>query len=306
MTSKITKAQEIKRLTTPPTFKQSRAHDCEGNLISCVETLSEVKYVIEPRQGILSDSEIMQYAPDSRAASQIRLDRGIGDVSDVLLVHESLPWLLSFYYLILIVITIPVLFIRNLLFAVILLVLFIVPLIYAYSIFNIKRKRPSKVSHDNKSTTKKPADENVNAEVIDDHHIESLDKYENEISNLKVLFEVKENVVRQLIEKKFKPPQITYDKFIKMVDSCNKLFYSQADTASNIIDLAVEDTPRIRQEIENKIDSMKKIINQIEDLTNELVININSDSESQGEVQVLLDDMEDLISSVKDYKEGLK
>jgi hypothetical protein len=43
MTSKITKAQEIKRLTTPLTFKQSRAHDCEGNLISCVETLSDVK-----------------------------------------------------------------------------------------------------------------------------------------------------------------------------------------------------------------------------------------------------------------------
>ena len=303
MSGKITKAQEIKRLTTPLTFKDSKAYDCEGKLISCVETLSEIKYIVEPREGILSDDEIMQYAPDSRAASQIRLDRGIGDVSDVLLVHESLPWLLSFYYLILIVITIPVLFIRNLLFAVILLVLFIVPLIYTYSIFNIKRKRPSKVSHDNKSTTKKPADENVNAEVIDDHHIESLDKYEGEISNLKVLFEVKENVVRQLIEKKFQPPQITYDKFMKMVDSCNKLFYSQADTASNIIDLAVEDTPRIRQEIENKIDSMKKIINQIEDLTNELVININSDSESQGEVQVLLDDMEDLISSVKDYKE---
>jgi len=224
-------------------------------------------------------------------------------VSDVLLVHESLPWLLGIYYLILIVITIPTLFIRNLLFAVILLVLFIVPLVYAYRIFNIKRKRPSKVSQDKKTTAKKSADENVNAEVIEDNHIESLDKYENEISNLKVLFEVKENVVRQLIEKKFKPPQITYDKFIKMVDSCNKLFYSQADTASNIIDLAVEDTPRIRQEIENKIDSMKKIINQIEDLTNELVININSDSESQGEVQVLLDDMEDLISSVKDYKE---
>jgi hypothetical protein len=303
MTAKITKAQEIKRLTTPLTFKQSRAYDCEGNLIGCVETLSDVKYVIEPRPGILTDSEIMQYAPDSRAASQIRLDRGIGDVSDVLLVHESLPWLLGIYYLILIVITIPTLFIRNLLFAVILLILFIVPLVYAYSIFNIKRKRPSKVSHDNKSTTKKSADKTVNAEVIEDNHIESLDKYENEISNLKVLFEVKENVVRQLIEKKFKPPQITYDKFIKMVDSCNKLFYSQADTASNIIDLAVEDTPRIRQEIENKIDSMKKIINQIEDLTNELVININSDSESQGEVQVLLDDMEDLISSVKDYKE---
>ena len=43
MTAKITKAQEIKRLTTPLTFKQSRAYDCEGNLIGCVETLSDVK-----------------------------------------------------------------------------------------------------------------------------------------------------------------------------------------------------------------------------------------------------------------------
>jgi hypothetical protein len=46
MTAKITKAQEIKRLTTPLTFKQSRAYDCEGNLIGCVETLSDVKYVM--------------------------------------------------------------------------------------------------------------------------------------------------------------------------------------------------------------------------------------------------------------------
>ena len=47
---------------------------------------------------------------------------------------------------------------------------------------------------------------------------------------------------------------------------------------------------------------MKRIINQIEDLTNELVINISSDSHSKDEVDVLLEDMENLVDSVKDYK----
>ena len=99
-----------------------------------------------------------------------------------------------------------------------------------------------------------------------------------------------------------KKPQLTYDKFMATVKSCNKIFYSQADACSNIIELANEDTPRIRQELNNKINIMKRIINQIEDLTNELVININSDSNSKDEVNVLLEDMEDLVDSVKDYK----
>lgn len=46
---------------------------------------------------------------------------------------------------------------------------------------------------------------------------------------------------------------------------------------------------------------MKRIINQIEDLTNELVINISSDENSKDDVDDLLDDMEILIDSVKEY-----
>jgi hypothetical protein len=46
---------------------------------------------------------------------------------------------------------------------------------------------------------------------------------------------------------------------------------------------------------------MKAIINQIEDLTNELVINISSDEESTDEVKNLIDEMENLIDSVKEY-----
>ena len=302
MTGKITKAQEIKRLTTPLTFKNSKAYDCEGKLISCVETLSEIKYIIEPREGILSDDEIMQYAPDSKAASQIRLARGMGDMDDMLLIHESLPWLLGIYYVILICISIPVIFSRNFIIALILLVLFILPLLYAYRALRLKTYyNPKRISK--RADSSKISNDDVKVEVAQETNLESLKEYQNEINNLKVIFEVKEDVVKQLIEKKFTPPQITYDKFMNMVDNCNKLFYAQADRASNIINLAVEDTPRIRNEIENKIDAMKKIIDQIEDLTNELVINISSDSDSQKEVQVLLDDMENLISSVKEYKE---
>jgi hypothetical protein len=46
---------------------------------------------------------------------------------------------------------------------------------------------------------------------------------------------------------------------------------------------------------------MKTIINQIEDLTNELVINISSSDNSDDDVKNLLEDMENLIGSVKDY-----
>ena len=46
---------------------------------------------------------------------------------------------------------------------------------------------------------------------------------------------------------------------------------------------------------------MKDIINYIEDLTNELVLNIN-DNNSNEDVKNLLDEMQDLVSSVKEYE----
>ena len=126
MSGEITKAQEIKRLTTPLKFRDSKAYDCEGNLIKCVETLSDVRFLMEPRKGILTEDEILQYAPDSKAASKVRLDRGMGNISDALLVHESLPWYLGIYYVILFSILIPISYHRNSMGLIILLILFIV------------------------------------------------------------------------------------------------------------------------------------------------------------------------------------
>ena len=130
----------------------------------------------------------------------------------------------------------------------------------------------------------------------------SLKKYAAEIEELKTIFESKEIAVRELIEKRFEPPQITYDKFMSTIDKSHELFYNEAESALNITRLAVEDTPKVDSEIENKINTLKSIIDQIEDLTNELVINMNSEDNSQEDLKILVDDMENLIDSVKEYK----
>ena len=294
------KASEIKRLATPLTFKNSKAYDSEGNVIKCIETINDVRYIIEPSEGILTEDEILQYAPKSKAASKIRLKRGLGNNNDVLLVHESLPWILGIFYMILICIAVPVFFSGNRLVMLLLLVLFIVPLIYLYRIFNLnayqntgKRRFIPKSKREETVVQEEP--------VVEDIGVESLKRYEKKVNNLKVVFEVKEEVVRDLIEKRFAPPQLTYDKFINIVDSAHKLFYRQADAASSIINLAAEDTPRVQDEIESKISSMNTIIDQIERLTNELVINISNETGASEDVANLLDDMENLIDSVKDY-----
>lgn len=306
MTGENTKAQEIKRLTTPLTIKDSKAYDCEGRLIKCVETLSEVKYIMEPKEGILTDDEIMRYSPDSKAASRIRLKWGFGNMEDVLLVHESLPWIFGLYYIILVSIAIPMLFSKNTIILIVLLALFIFPLAYSYYIFNLKsyKAKPRLQKREAPKVSKQseiPKEEEISKEKEIPTKLSSLKEYEDEVNNLKVLFDVKEKVVRELIEKRFEPPQITYDRFISMVDKSHKLFYNQVDSSQNIINLAVEDTPRIRDELENKIGNMRTIINQIEELTNELVINISSEKQSENDVKILLDDMENLIGSVKDY-----
>lgn len=293
------KAYEIKRLTTPLKFKDSKAYDIDDNIIHCVETLYDVRYIIEPKEGVLTDDEILKYAPKSKKASEIKLKRGNGNLSDALLIHESVPWILGLYYMILACISIPLFYGENRYVMLIILILFIIPLIYMYRAFNLNNyiAKTTKTTKKQMDSNKK---ENVEEPSYEFKSVESLKSFEKEINNLKILFEVKEEGARDLIEKRFTPPQITYDKFISMIDKSHELFYNQSEKAMDIVNLAAEDTPRVRGEIQSKIQSMEMIITQIEELINELVININNEDDD-SDVKNLLDDMENLIDSVKDY-----
>ena len=126
--------------------------------------------------------------------------------------------------------------------------------------------------------------------------------YKSQIEDLKSLYDVKEKIAKELIEKRFEPPQLTYDKFITSVNNCTELFNNQAEITLNMINLATEHTPEMDYEIESRINILKSIIEKIDSLTNALVINIGqSQSEEDKEINNLLEDMENLIDSIKEY-----
>lgn len=139
------------------------------------------------------------------------------------------------------------------------------------------------------------------AEIEEPKVIAKFQSYENRVNELADEYNAKEKVARDLIEKRFAPPQITYTRFITMVDKAGVIFKKESESALNILHLASDDSPRIDREIDAKIKIMEAIIDKIEDLTNELVLSM--DSSKDTDVDTLIEDMGDLISSVKDYNE---
>lgn len=300
MTIENSKTGEIDKLKSPLKYDDLKVYDSKGSQINCIETFSDLKFIVEPDSSILSEEEILEYAPESREAAKIRLQRGVGNNSDVLIINDSVPYVLGLYYTILVCMAIPVFYGGNGLAMFLVLILAILPLLYLYYIFNLKQYVSKSSSKAGQSKTVKTTRSQVIASP--DEGLESLKKYTDEVEELRDIFDEKEETVRGLIEKRFQPPQITYDRFMATIDKSHDLFYSEADGALNIAKLAVEDTPRVESELENKISTLKSIIDQIEDLTNELVINISSDEKSHDDVKNLIDDMENLIDSVKEYE----
>lgn len=68
-----------------------------------------------------------------------------------------------------------------------------------------------------------------------------------------------------------------------------------------MINLADEYSPRIASEVESKIDILKSIIENLDDLSNELILNNNLSN--KDDVDNLINDMDNLIDSVKDYEQ---
>ena len=124
-------------------------------------------------------------------------------------------------------------------------------------------------------------------------------KHKNRIMQLKDEYSLKEKHTRELIEKRFEPPQLTYTRFIGVVDKSTKMFNTQVDSAMTMINLASEYSPKIENEVNSKIGIMEIIIDKLDDLTNELVLTMEKSSDE--DVNNLFEDMSDLINSVNDY-----
>ena len=120
-------------------------------------------------------------------------------------------------------------------------------------------------------------------------------------NELKKEFDEKEFKTRELIKTKFSPPQITYDRFIAVVDNCSKIFNEQYLSILNLVNYSKSDSEKIKNEINSKIDNMESIINKLDDLSNELVINVSKSNDE--DINNVLNNMESLIASIHNYED---
>lgn len=130
--------------------------------------------------------------------------------------------------------------------------------------------------------------------------IDEFADYRRELVRVKEVYAKKETHARELIDKKFEPPQMTNTKFVSVVDSSTKIFNKEADSISSIISLATEKTPRVEEQINKKFEVLNSLIDKMDDLINELVLSL--DSSKKDDVHGLLDEMENLVDSVKNYE----
>ena len=122
-----------------------------------------------------------------------------------------------------------------------------------------------------------------------------------EINNLSEEFKTKENKASQLIEKRFKSSELTYDKFKSVLTSAHENFYIQRDSALEIIDLSSHKNEKLDSELSKRINALKSILEKVNQLIEALIIDSIESRESEEDLKVLVEDMENLINSVEDY-----
>lgn len=124
-------------------------------------------------------------------------------------------------------------------------------------------------------------------------------KYKIKIENLKEEYDVKMGKAVELIKKEFDPSEISYNDFISTLNNSNNIFYNNVEVALDIIELSSNPSVKIKNELDNKINTLNEIIDKLEDFIDELIIHIAEGSEK--EVKNLTKELDDLIDSVKDY-----
>lgn len=176
-----------------------------------------------------------------------------------------------------------------------------------------KAKEKAKSTKSVKTTTAKTNSSN-NAKVVKGQETVAMpnptaspDPYKTEavrINELKTRYQDKQKIAHETITKRFPPPQMSHDRFFGELDNWNNIFNQQIEKAKSIIDIASDKTERATKEIEASVNFASFIVDKIEELTLELTINLSqsNDGAFAGEVDDLMEEMQRLVDSVKEYK----
>lgn len=230
----------------------------------------------EPVKGILTDDEILKYAGDSIEASRIRLKRGVGTFQDKERLHGDDIFIIEFFsWMVIMPCTGVVAFLWDVFVAKILFVLFLIILL-GYPIYVLYIKDYVEPKYKDVSEPEEKQIEEPKASTNDD---------------LFLLFESKEKIAREMIEKRFPAPQMTNTKFNAVLDNCKEVVESQIEILN-----ALTLTEKTKYEITSRKKLIKQLISKVDDLTNELILS------EENNIEEVIDDMDGLINSVKDYK----
>lgn len=270
--------------------------------------LNENRRTPEPKKGILTDDEILKYAGDTMAASKIRIKRGEGTLEDKFTVMPIFA-LIGLMGIIFPMSIIPISFMTSDIFGVIIGILLFLGCVGSSYYFYFKKDftedKYKNTQSNSKNETYETQSNDYRTKSFNSSVTPSFEIYEKKSKDLEKLYQIKEKTVLEVLGKNFKESSITYERFSSIVENCKMLFYEHIQKIFTIIELSDENNPKINNQLENEIQILKIIIEKLDELTNELVLNLsstNNDLEDDEELNNLLDDLKELIDSVKDYK----
>ena len=129
-----------------------------------------------------------------------------------------------------------------------------------------------------------------------------FDQYRARLNELKAMYEIKESNARKLIEERFAPPQLTYDRFIANVDNSTKVFNENAQAVSGILELGSDDNPEIKHEVTSRMNVLESLVVKMDELIDELIVNMSKEDKKEKNPTGFMHSMDHLIDSVKEYK----
>lgn len=121
------------------------------------------------------------------------------------------------------------------------------------------------------------------------------------LKELKDLYDSKEKVVIKILQKKFDENEMSYKRFILLIDKCHEMLYNEIEDAFNLIAYTSYSPDYIEIAFKKHFEKIEKIIEKIDDLMNNLIVNERKNSTS--EYNSLLEDMDSLNKSVYEYYE---
>lgn len=157
-----------------------------------------------------------------------------------------------------------------------------------------------------KSNKSKKEKINLKNESVDvkseDGVVPAFQYYKKQFKELEEIYPQKEKNAMELIEKRFAPPQLTYNRFKRVVDDSHETFYSQLNAGYNILEMSNEYSTKVEDELKNKLLVLNSIIKGLDKLSEELILNITKlETESKDELDNLFEEVSRATGSVKAY-----